>query len=241
MTINKSFLRKFLPIFFVPCLTLSSGAFATVLTLPGTGFDAVGNPLTSGSVDANWSLSGAFTSSNQSYFIAPGNPDWWPGGGSYGTYIGNTNAATFAGSGWISNNASSYYNGSAPYTFSMKFNLSAFKLNTVSIAGQWAIADGGTLDVNGHLVSSLPGNVGSDWEILHPYSIINTSWLNPGTNTISLTVTNSDNVYEAARFEGGITGTLAPVPEPGEWAMMFGGLSLMGFIAMRRAKAAKAA
>ncbi len=33
--------------------------------------------------------------------------------------------------------------------------------------------------------------------------------------------------------------TTLPVPEPGEWAMMLGGLGLMGFIAMRRAKAEK--
>ncbi len=31
------------------------------------------------------------------------------------------------------------------------------------------------------------------------------------------------------------------VPEPGEWTMMFGGLGLMSFIAMRRAKAVKTA
>ena len=39
-----------------------------------------------------------------------------------------------------------------------------------------------------------------------------------------------------------VTGvTVAAVPEPGEWVMMLGGIGLMGFIALRRAKAAKAA
>ncbi len=35
--------------------------------------------------------------------------------------------------------------------------------------------------------------------------------------------------------------SVTAVPEPGEWAMMFGGLGLIGFIAMRRSKTAKAA
>lgn len=35
--------------------------------------------------------------------------------------------------------------------------------------------------------------------------------------------------------------TITPVPEPGEWAMMLGGLSLMGFLSLRRAKTEKAA
>ncbi len=238
MSINKSALQKFLPIFFVPCLTLSSGAFAASLTLSGTGFDATGNPLTSGSVDGNWSLSGAYTGSNKAYFIAPGNPDWWPGTSTEAAYAGNTNAATFVGSGWISDNTSSIYNGPAPYIFSMQFNLSKFQLNTVSIAGQWAIADGGTLDINGHLVSNLPV-LDSSWGSLHPYSIVNTSWLNHGINTISLTVTDSNYYAEAARFEGAVTGTLTAVPEPGEWAMMLGGLGLMGFIAMCRSRVFK--
>ena len=45
---------------------------------------------------------------------------------------------------------------------------------------------------------------------MHSFSITNTSFLNPGLNTISMTVTNSDGLFEAARFEGGATELLIP-------------------------------
>jgi hypothetical protein len=107
-------------------------------------------------------------------------------------------------------------------------------LNNASIGGQWAIADAGTLDINGHLVSSLPEELGSNWDNLHAFSINNISWLNPSLNTINLTITKSDLVLEAARFEGSITGVLVTIPEPEIYAMLLAGLGLIKVIARRR-------
>lgn len=222
--------------FLASLLMLSTGALGTTVALHGTGFDSSGNPLASGGIDGNWFLSGGFTGSNQAYFIAPGNPDWFPGGSGVPAYVGNTNAATFSGSGWISNNATSNFNGPAPYTFSMQFDLSAFDVNTVSIAGLWAIADGGTLDINGNIVSDLSAFVSSNWESLHPFSIVNTSWLNPGINTINLTEIQTDQVFAAARFEGSVTGTLIgnSVPEPATLGLVILGLGSIVIGKLRR-------
>ena len=213
--------------FLAAFLMLSSGAFGTTIALHGTGFDSSGNPLASGGVDGNWLLSGGFTHSDKAFFIAPGSPNWFSGISGVPAYVNNTNAATFNGSGWISNNASSNFNGPAPYTFSMQFDLSGFDLNTVSIAGLWAIADGGTLDVNGHIVSNLPFNISSNWDHLRPFSITNTSWLNPGLNTIHLTETITNQLWAAARFEGSATGTFTgnSIPEPGILGLFILGLT----------------
>ncbi len=76
------------------------------------------------------------------------------------------------------------------------------------------------------------------WGTLTPFSVsAGSSFLNQGMNTLTISITGTDNYLEGVRLEG----TVSAVPEPGEWALMLGGLSLMGFIAMRRAKAAKTA
>lgn len=144
------------------CMAASSGAYGAVLKLPGTGFDAAGNALAPGDIDANWSLFGGSSGTNQAYSIAPGSPDWWSGG-AFNQYIDNTNTASFNGSGWISNNAASNYNGPAPYTFCIHFDLAAFGSITVSITGLWAIANGGFLEVNGNFIAVLPGVEASNW------------------------------------------------------------------------------
>jgi hypothetical protein len=203
-------------------------AFGTTTTLPGTGFDISGNPLAAGSVDPWWTLDhNPVDQTHNAYFIAPGTGNWWPG------YIGNTNAAVFSGSGWISTDASSSYNGPAPYTFSMTFSLAGFDLNTVSIAGLWSIADGGALAINGFVVDTLDQSTGP-WGTMHSYTINNPSYLLQGTNVISMTVQQSDQYYEAARFEGTLTGTQTAIPEPSNWLLV--GSGVLGLAGVLRRK-----
>ncbi len=209
-------------------LLLTPCALAAVVTLHGTGFDAFGNPLAPGGIDASWIMAyNPVDETTDAYFIVPGTPDWW------GTYPANTNAAVFQGSGWISTNFNNSFNGSAPYSFSMTFSLAGFDLNTVSIAGLWSIADGGTLDINGHVVDTLQaGN--EPWSSMHAYSINNSSYFLPGLNTITMTVTESDTYFEAVRFEGTLTGEqTGGVPEPGTLLLVGSGL-LASLGAVRR-------
>ncbi len=155
----------------LPLILTSVGpSSALTVTLDGTGFDRPGHPLASGGVDGSWTILGpGFVRPAPAFFIGPGNPDWWTGGGNpLDAYFPNTNAATFNGSGWISNTASSPYNGTASYTFYMTFDLSSFDVTSVTIAGQWSIADAGVLGINGHhIVESLSGA----WQTLHPFTI----------------------------------------------------------------------
>jgi hypothetical protein len=204
--VGKTFLT-----FGVLWLTSVTASYAEVVALHGTGFDSSGNPLQNGGVDGSWTVTNGAASGN-AFAITWGNSDfWW-------AYAPNTNAAVFSGSGWISNTASSAYNGPAPYTFAMTFDLSRWELNTISIAGQWSIADGGTLNFNGHQIDSMadPGCCGpfGPWDDMHPFSVP-LSDLVSGVNTVTMTVTSADGYFEAARFEGSINGTpLSNVPEP---------------------------
>jgi PEP-CTERM motif-containing protein len=222
-------------------LGMSASASALTMTLHGTGFDSAGNPLTStsnsGGVDASWSIPagspGPGIPGTQAFFIGSNNADFFLGGP---PYFPNSNAATFSGSGWISNNATSSFNGAAPYTFSMTFNLSSFDVTTVSITGLWSIADSGVLLINGHQVASLDVST-SPWGTLHSFTITDTGadagFLNAGLNTISLEVTSSDNFFEAARFEGTATGSAAGVPEPSSIVLLGCGLTGIAWAARR--------
>jgi hypothetical protein len=147
-------------------------------------------------------------------------------------YAANTNAPIFSGSGWISTSATSDFNGPAPYTFSMTFSLAGFNLNTVSISGLWSIADGGTLSINGFQVASLDVST-NPWGTMHPFSINNPADFNQTLNTMSITVTQSDQVFEAARFEGVVTGSIT-TPEPGTLVMF--GTGIVGIAGIMRRK-----
>ena len=140
-------------------------------------------------MDAWWTISNSPLGRTQAFFIAPGNADWCS------AYAPNTNHAPYAGSGWISDNASSDFNGPAPYKFSTSFDLSHFVLSTVNIAGNWSIADAGTLDINGHVVAV---QTNFPWTSMHPFAVTNPAFLNQGTNTINIKMTVSDTLFEAA-------------------------------------------
>jgi len=110
----------------------------------------------------------------------------------------------------------------------MKFDLSDFQLSTVSIAGAWSVADGGTLSINGNVIDSFTSSDNA-WTSLHPFTV-GSSFLHGGENTVSITVTEAFQIFEAARFEGVVTGTV--VPEPGTFAFLAAGALML--VACRR-------
>ena len=133
------------------------------------------------------------------------------------------------GSSWITIDPNSSGNGSViPYTYYRTFNLSAADVATASISGVWGIDDSGEVRLNGYLLSSLV----NDYSASTPFSALAGSGkFLAGTNTLTITMTSSDDFLEAVRLEGSLnTGS---VPDSGTTLALLGG-TLTGLGALRR-------
>ena len=204
-------------------LLLSSFAAHADIIDVATGLDATNTLLASGGLaDAHWMVNSAPAQS-----VYPNNADW------YGGWLANGPA-----SDWIALNANVTNNGPAPYTFSRTFDLTGYDVSTASLNGAWTIDDGGTISLNGNVLDS-QGSGG--WGSLHGISAANSLFL-PGLNTLSITLTDSDQFLEAVRMEGSVNVSPAAVPEPGSVALLVGlGITGAGFLARRRKNAHKVA
>ena len=157
-----------------------------------TGLDSSGNiQHKGGSLDANWTVTGAVNPLNppNAYVVAPGDGDWWP------NYIGNG-----AYSSWIAANPFDAH-GNGLMTFTDTFNVTTPSTAEI-IGGAWTIDDQGTLSLNGHLLSTLSFR---DWTHLHAFSTTASDFV-AGTNTLTMQVTRTDINLDGARLRGWLVG-----------------------------------
>ncbi len=193
-----------------------------------TGLDASNNLLTaSGQPDAHWTVAQTGATPQAVY---PTSPDY------YGNWAANGPDST-----WITRDASTTQNGFADgpngsqlIAFNRLFNLSGFNLATVSMSVSWAIDDQGTLSLNGHQISSLPGGA---WGALTPVASVSipVADFNQGVNTLTIQMTGTDNFLEGVRLVGSVSGS---VPEPSSLVELAGlaGIGLIGSIWRWRAR-----
>jgi YVTN family beta-propeller protein len=158
-----------------------------------TGLDCSNNLITIGATnDCHWTVNG-----NPAQVVEPGNGDW-PGGAW---------AADGPNSDWLAINANNVSNGPAPYSFELTFDLTGSNLSAVSLSGLWSIDDTGTLNLNGNQVAALDTGL---WGSLHSFSVpIGSPFFVQGLNTLTITMTWTDNLYEAVRLEGKVAGVTA--------------------------------
>jgi hypothetical protein len=142
--------------------------------------------------------------------VASSDADWYSG------WIANS-----AASSWIAANPNNTANNNG--TYSLSFDLTGYSLSSVSLSGSWTIDDGGSLYLNGYLLSSL-GN--GNWGSLAAFSVPSSDFV-AGVNTLTIVGGDTDNYLEGVRLQGDVTGSLAPVPEP--TTILSGALLLLPF------------
>jgi hypothetical protein len=169
-----------------------------------TGLDSSGNiQHKGGSLDANWTVTGAVNPLNppNAYVVAPGDADWnsqyfpWVPNGPYSSWIA-ANPFDATGNGLM--------------TFTDTFNV-ATPSTAVIIGGAWSIDDYGTLSLNGHLLSTLPNGI--PWDHLHAFATTASDFV-AGSNTLTMEVTSTNFVREAARLRGWLVGAGSAVGDP---------------------------
>jgi hypothetical protein len=179
-------------------LSFSQGTVTTIANL-STGLDATGKRLTTGGqLDANWTVQEANGTTGAAQTVFPNNPDFgsWPANGPT--------------SDWIARDASNPRQGPAPYTFTRTFDLTGYDLSTVSLAGGWSVDDTGNLAINGHLIDREVNG----WNNFATFLVSGASgFLNQGLNTLTMTITDSDNNVDGVHLDALLTtsGGLAAV------------------------------
>ena len=200
---------------FASLAILTGTASATTIANLATGQDGSGNiQTTSGASDANWTQS---VTSGAAQVVISSSADW------YGGWLADDTT-----SAWIAPNAGITNNGPAPYTFTDTFNTSGYQLSSLAISGgMWAIDDGGTVSLNGNLLSTVGSGA---WGGLTAFSVPNSDFVS-GVNTLTITLTDSDEFLEAVRLEGTVTGTavVTGTPEPATVLLSAAGLAALAF------------
>ena len=159
-----------------------------------TGLDATNTLITVGNTaDGHWTVDQPLGGIAPARVVTPGDVDW------PGAWLANGPA-----SAWIAIDASTYQNAPViPYTYYRTFTLTAADLPTATISGFWGIDDGGEVKLNGTTISTSAGN----YTVTVPFSVPTGSGLFvAGVNTLTITMTTSDNVWEAVRLEGALAG-----------------------------------
>jgi hypothetical protein len=209
---------------FAVCATFvcasASSAFATSITLFGTGADSSGLVLPGGSSDPHYTVSGpGVTGTQQAVVYSPAAV--WPG------WVPND-----ANSAWIGFKDSSDTRPYGTYTFETTFNLTGYNPSTASLIGRWAADQYGSLYLNGALEQSVPDgnwNAGANPNLT---SFTISSGFLAGINTLDFSVVFPDG-FDGLRVEP-LTLTATPngtgVPETGQTVMLLGlGLAGLGW------------
>jgi hypothetical protein len=211
MRLTGSFFRVLACVGLLALATASAQASVNL----STGLDASDTLITVGNTpDGHWTVDQPFSSppaTAPAKVVAPGDANW------PGAWLANGPS-----SAWICIDPTTYQNAPVvPYTYYRTFNLAASDLATATISGFWGIDDQGELKLNGTTISTSLGN----YTVTVPFNVpAGGSLFQVGPNTLTITMTSSDNVWEAVRLEG----TLSNVPEPATliiWSLL-GGLGI---------------
>jgi RHS repeat-associated protein len=183
--------------------SLSFGQTANALLNLSTGLNSSGDLINTGDqADANWTVQEPNGTTGAAETVYPNNADWF-----------SSWAADGANSDWIAQNPNTNKQGAAPYTFTRTFNLTGDQLSNLYLVGDWNVDDTGTLSLNGHVIDT-ETNPYLNNELFPAFYVPGSSgFFNQGVNTLTITITESDQNFDGARLEAiiGSSGGLADV------------------------------
>jgi len=196
---------------------------ATISGLKNTGLAASGS---TDSTDSNYKLSAASsdtTISNTAPYITDGS--LWP----VNPWLANSSVSK-----WITPTSSQgqTFDASANglYTYTLSFDLTGYNASSASFVGRLAADNSVTVKLNNQVISSATGF--TDWS-----SFSANSGFVSGVNKLDFVVNNwqqNGGNPTGLRVEFSGSNITAAVPEPETYAMLLGGLAMMGFVARRR-------
>lgn len=200
--------------------TVASAHADTISGLKNTGLAA------SGSTDSNYKLSAASSDtsiSNTAPYITDGS--LWP----VNPWLANSGASK-----WITPTSSQGQSfdawASGIYTYTLSFDLTGYNASSASFVGRLAADNSVTVKLNNQVISSASGF--TDWSSFNA----NSGFVS-GVNKLDFVVTNwqqNSGNPTGLRVEFSGSNITAAVPEPETYAMLLGGLAMMGFVARRR-------
>lgn len=116
------------------------------------------------------------------------------------------------------------------YTYSLSFDLTGYNAASASFGGRMAADNAVVVILNNNVIGS--GTGFTDWT-----SFSASSGFVPGVNKLDFVVTNwaqNGGNPTGLRVEFGSSSVMAAVPEPETYAMLLGGLVMVGAVARRR-------
>jgi hypothetical protein len=198
---------------------ISSAQADTITGLKNTGSGA------SGSGDSNYTLSAASSDTWISSSVPVITYDsQWP----IGPWLANSSDSKWITPTSTQGQSLDAWSGGT-YTYTLAFDLSGYNASTASFVGRLAADNAVTVKLNDTVISSAAGF--TDWTAFSA-----NSGFTSGLNTLQFVVTNwqQDSGNPTGLRVEFASSSIAAVPEPETYAMLLGGLALMGVVARRR-------
>lgn len=198
---------------------ISSVQAASITGLKNTGAGA------SGTLDSNYKLTAVSSDTAIGAVPTITYDNQWP----ISPWMANSNVSK-----WITPTATQSQSFDAAsagsYTYSLSFDLSGYDAASAAFTGRLAADNSVQVKLNNHTLTSATGF--TDWT-----SFGANSYFVAGLNTLDFVVSNwaqNGGNPSGLRVEFASSSVAAAVPEPEAYALMLGGLALLGVVARRR-------